>query len=152
MSYNFKPKNPSALDDAAVSNVETLGLISLEPRILLDAAGFVTGAEVAAEAVSTEGAELGVQAIFDASEDLAAEPVDGPWLGQVGGDALSAEPVDGPWLGQVGGDALSAEPVDGPWLGQVGDDALSAEPVDGPWLGQVGGDAISDEPVDGPWL
>ena len=128
MSYNFKPKNPSALDDAAVSNVETLGLISLEPRILLDAAGFVTGAEVAAEAVSTEGAELGVQAIFDGEQSPTAAPVDGPWLGEVSltdtGDSPTAAPVDGPWLGD-----LAAAPVDGPWLGD-----LAAAPVDGPWL------------------
>lgn len=79
MSYKFKPKIQTGLDDMTVTNVETLGLVSLEPRILLDAAGFVTGAEVAAEAVAAEGAEIGVQAIFEGEQD-SAEPVGGPWL------------------------------------------------------------------------
>jgi len=111
MSYKFKTKNTSEMDDVAVSNVETLGLVSLEPRILLDAAGFVTGAEVAMETMAAEGAELGVQAIFEGNESssAAAEPVDGPWLAELtltdASDAsdgnLAAEPVGGPWLGDV---------------------------------------------------
>ena len=119
MSYQFKTEKTAMSDTVMISTVETLGLVSLEPRILLDAAGFVTGAEVAMEAMVAEGAELGVQAIFEDGESTAAAPVDGPWLGE-----LAAAPVDGPWLGE-----LAAAPVDGPWLGQ-----LSAAPVDGPWL------------------
>ena len=106
MSYKLKTKSSSALDHEAASNVETLGLVSLEPRIPLDAAGFVTGAEVAVEAMAVEGAEVGVQAIFEGGENTAATPMDGPWLGEV-----AATPMDGPWLGEV-----AATPMDGPWL------------------------------------
>ena len=64
MSYKLKTKNTATSDVDAVSHDESLGLISLEPRILLDAAGFVTGAEVAVEAMAAEGVENGVQAIL----------------------------------------------------------------------------------------
>jgi len=151
MSYKQNTKNTSGSDDVAVSKVESLGLVSLEPRILLDAAGFVTGAEVAAEAMAAEGAEMGVQAIFEDGGDTAAAPVDGPWLGEItlsdtgdtSGDNPSAAPVDGPWLGDItldpSGDTPTAAPVDGPWLGDVtidtSGDTPTAAPVDGPWLG-----------------
>ena len=36
------------------SSKEKLGLLALEPRILLDAAGFVTGAEVAMDSLVFE--------------------------------------------------------------------------------------------------
>ena len=93
MSYKLKHKNLSELEDVTVSNVESLGLLSLEPRILLDAAGFITAAEVAVDAIIVEGAEFGVLAIFEGGKDVAGEPHDGPWLGNVAG-----EPHDGPWL------------------------------------------------------
>ena len=47
------------------STKEKLGLLALEPRVLLDAAGFVTGAEVAMEALVFEDAQIGVEAIFN---------------------------------------------------------------------------------------
>jgi len=81
MSYEFQTKNELSIDDMTISNVETLGLVSLESRILLDAAGFVTGAEVAMEAMVADGAEIGVQAIFEGVESPNATPMDGPWLG-----------------------------------------------------------------------
>jgi len=107
MSYKFKPKSASDLKDVEVSNIESLGLVSLEPRILLDAAGFVTGAEVAMEAMAVEGAELGVQAIFESTEEATAAPVNGPWLAEltqtdtddVPNDDVTDAPVNGPWLG-----------------------------------------------------
>ena len=122
MSYKLKTKSSPAPECVASSNIETLGLVSLEPRILLDAAGFMTGADVAIDAMASEGAEIGTQAIFGGSEVAATPVIDGPWLGEV-----AATPViDGPWLGEV-----AATPViDGPWLGEV-----AATPViDGPWL------------------
>lgn len=110
MSYELNPKNPATRDDDVVmSNAETLGLISLEPRILLDAAGFVTGAEVAAEAMVAEGAEIGVQAIFDSNDDAQAIPIGGPWLGDIAlaesigtaDDSSGVIPIGGPWLGDI---------------------------------------------------
>ena len=103
MSYELKPKNQIPPNDELMSNAETLGLISLEPRILLDVAGFVTGAEVAAEAMAIEGAELGVEAIFEGGQEPAeATPIGGPWLGEIAltdsGDVLAATPIGGPWL------------------------------------------------------
>jgi len=44
---------------------EKLGLVALEPRILLDAAGFVTGAEVAMDSLISEDTQTGVEAIFN---------------------------------------------------------------------------------------
>jgi len=44
---------------------EKLGLVALEPRILLDAAGFVTGAEVAMDALISDDTQTGVEAIFN---------------------------------------------------------------------------------------
>ena len=117
MSYKFKPKNQTAPESIEVSSAETLGLISLEPRILLDAAGFVTGAEVAMEAMAAEGSDLGVQVIFE--NEVAAEPAGDPWLGEV-----AFEPAGGPWLGEA-----AFEPAGGPWLGEV-----AFEPAGGPWL------------------
>jgi len=167
MSFKLKLKKSSTEEThgdvsvmgmAPVSNKEKLGLISLEPRILLDAAGFVTGAEVAIDAMVSETAHIGVQAIFDGNDStssemlgfetqnselleslsaaIAAAPVDGPWLGQ----DVAFAPVDGPWLGQD----VAFAPVDGPWLGQD----VAFAPVDGPWLGQD----VAAAPVDGPWL
>ena len=43
----------SHLGFKAQSSRDKLGLVSLEPRLLLDAAGFVTGAEVAVDAMET---------------------------------------------------------------------------------------------------
>jgi len=40
-------------------------LVALEPRILLDAAGFVTGAEVAMDALISDDTQTGVDAIFN---------------------------------------------------------------------------------------
>jgi len=102
MSYELNTKNGATGDDGAASSSETLGLVSLEPRILLDAAGFVTGADVAAEAMAVEGADFGVQAIFDDGEETSATPTSGPWLGEItlsdsGGDT-EATPTSGPWL------------------------------------------------------
>jgi hypothetical protein len=145
MSYKFKTNKTAVAECEMPSGAESLGLVSLEPRILLDAAGFVTGAEIAMEALTVEMAEMGVEAIFEGGQNMAAEPVGGPWLGDVAAEpvggpwlgAAAAEPVGGPWLGDI-----AAEPVGGPWLG-----AAAAEPVGGPWLGDVAAD-----PVGGPWL
>ncbi len=46
------------------SSKERLGLVSLEPRILLDAAGFVTGAELAMDSLNAQDAMMGVDVIF----------------------------------------------------------------------------------------
>ena len=82
MSYIFKQKtyeknqafkNVMAMGLAPVSNKEALGLVSLEPRILLDAAGFVTGAEVAMDALASEDAQLGVEGIFDGTAAVTTE-------------------------------------------------------------------------------
>jgi len=156
MSYKLKLKKPNvkhasktAPRDLAVSNAKTLGIISLEPRILLDAAGFVTGAEVAMETLVSEDAQYGVDAIFEDGDITSVGPseVETQHLELVNslsqGDALAAAPVDGPWLGQ---DEAGIAPVDGPWLGQ---DEAGIAPVDGPWLGQ---DDTAVAPVDGPWL
>ena len=55
----------SHLGFKAQSSRDKLGLVSLEPRLLLDAAGFVTGAEVAVDAMETNDAQTGVDAIFN---------------------------------------------------------------------------------------
>ena len=54
---------------APKSAKEKLGLIALEQRILLDAAGFVTGAEVAMDALMFEDAQMGVEAIFNPEDN-----------------------------------------------------------------------------------
>ncbi|WP_418152336.1 tandem-95 repeat protein [Litorimonas sp. RW-G-Af-16] len=46
-----------------------LGLRALEPRILLDAAGFVTGAEVAFDAIETQNVTDAMEAIFNGGPD-----------------------------------------------------------------------------------
>jgi len=82
MSYIFKQKtyeknhafkNVTSMGLISASNKETLGLVSLEPRILLDAAGFVTGAEVAMDALASEDAQLGVEGIFDGTAAVTTE-------------------------------------------------------------------------------
>ena len=82
MSYIFKQKtyeknhafkNVTSMGLIPASNKETLGLVSLEPRILLDAAGFVTGAEVAMDALASEDAQLGVEGIFDGTAAVTTE-------------------------------------------------------------------------------
>ena len=60
MSYNPYKINKYTPQSAK----ERLGLVSLEPRILLDAAGFVTGAELAMDSLNAEGAMMGVDVIF----------------------------------------------------------------------------------------
>jgi len=61
----------STFGPAPQTSKDRLGLIALEPRILLDAAGFVTGADVAMEAMNAHDAMMGVEVIFskDASND-----------------------------------------------------------------------------------
>jgi len=66
----------STLGLTAPTVKERLGLISLEPRILLDAAGFVTGAEVAMETMIFDDAQLGVQAIFDGNDVRTSESLE----------------------------------------------------------------------------
>ena len=62
-----KSKKAALLNTALtpLSAKQKLGLMSLEPRLLLDAAGFVTGAEVAVDAMETNDAQTGVDAIFN---------------------------------------------------------------------------------------
>ena len=158
MSYQLKTKNTPAPEIDAVPYDETLGLISLEPRILLDAAGIVTGAEVAVEAMAAEGVEMGVQAIFEDSEDPTAAPFDGPWLEEVTEDSTgdtseddpTAVPFGGPWLEEITSDSS----------GDTSEDDPTAVPFGGPWLGEVQlaqddtstNDDPSAVPFGGPWL
>ena len=73
-SHKNKPRpSASMLGLSPQSNKDKLGLVSLEPRILLDAAGFVTGAEVAMDAMVFEDAQLGVEGIFDGTAAVTAE-------------------------------------------------------------------------------
>ncbi len=62
-----KSKKAALLNTALspLSPKEKLGLISLEPRLLLDAAGFVTGAEVAMDAMGQDDAAIATAEIFD---------------------------------------------------------------------------------------
>ncbi|MBX2868410.1 MAG: MSCRAMM family adhesin SdrC, partial [Acidiferrobacterales bacterium] len=67
------PTDKTQNDIHARSNREKLGLLSLEPRILLDAAGFVTGAEVAIDAMAFDDAQIAVEAIFNPKSETSGE-------------------------------------------------------------------------------
>ena len=108
MSYKLKSNELTSMGGLMEPPGEDLGLISLEPRILLDAAGFVTGAEVAMDTLVAEGAQQGVEAIFG-NDAIADTPRGGPWLGEV-----AETPRGGPWLGEV-----AETPRGGPWLGNL---------------------------------
>ena len=71
-----KLSTASASNASSPSNKEKLGLVSLEPRILLDAAGFVTGAEVAMDAMAFEDAQMGVEGLFDGTAPMTQEASD----------------------------------------------------------------------------
>ena len=69
MSLKLKPNPQQTTSDkdtslpfygAPQSTQDTLGLVALEPRILLDAAGFMTGADIAMDAMASGDAQLGV--------------------------------------------------------------------------------------------
>lgn len=144
-----------------------LGLVTLEPRILLDAAGFVTGADIAMDAMGAQDAQLGVEAIFGNAESLETP-------GPTQDDDITSAPLDGPWLdGVASNDAniieedVTAAPLDGPWLGQIAQDGSleaggsdpTAAPLDGPWLDEITADSDetldgdpTEAPLDGPWL
>ena len=62
-----------------LSAKEKLGLLSLEPRLLLDAAGFITGAEVAADMLGQEDAAIATEEIFS------GEAARHEWLDQYSG-------------------------------------------------------------------
>jgi len=166
MTLKLKP-SPEAIqhDLPARSNKDKLGLISLEPRILLDAAGFVTGADVAMEAMVAENVDFGVEAIFadDASASFETSEVDvqnsellnalaiAP-LGE--SEEPSAAPREFPWLIN-GSDKINAAS-----LGE-GEDT-SAAPREFPWLingsGEINtatlgeGEEPSAAPREFPWL
>ena len=61
-------KNPLATK--LKTSTSRLGLRALEPRILLDAAGFVTGAEVAMDALDTQNVAEDMAAIFDGNSPV----------------------------------------------------------------------------------
>jgi len=146
-----------------------LGLVTLEPRILLDAAGFVTGADIAMDAMGAQDAQLGVEAIFGNAESLETP-------GPTQDDDITSAPLDGPWLDEVSLDDSNqtgdvdptSAPLDGPWLDEItfdGDDNSNEDdptsaPLDGPWLDEVvleDADTSDNEdptgaPLDGPWL
>lgn len=164
MSVKLKPRAtmPS-------SPKSSLGLVTLEPRILLDAAGFVTGADIAMDAMGAQDAQLGVEAIFGNAEGLET-------LGPTQDDDIASAPLDGPWLDEIALDDCSetgdadptSAPLDGPWLDEItsdGDDNSTEDdptsaPLDGPWLDELAlgdTDTSGDEdptgaPLDGPWL
>ncbi|WP_154813692.1 hypothetical protein [Hellea balneolensis] len=150
------------IDTKAVSRA-SLGLVTLEPRILLDAAGFITGADIAMENAIAQDVQAGVDAIFGESSsgdvNPTGAPLDGPWLDEItadnadtsnNGDPTGA-PLDGPWLDQLSADDNGGEgedptsaPLDGPWLDEVSvddtdssDDDPTSAPLDGPWLDEV---------------
>jgi len=60
--------NKTSLTKSLKNSASRLGLRALEPRILLDAAGFVTGADVAMEVLDTQSVAEDMAAIFEATE------------------------------------------------------------------------------------
>ena len=62
-SKSQNTQNPS-LKSGLSSGVSRLGITALDPRVLLDAAGFATGAELVAEAMVDRDAQIGAQALF----------------------------------------------------------------------------------------
>ena len=61
-------KNP--LTTKLKTSTSRLGLRALEPRILLDAAGFVTGTDVAMDALDTQNVAEDMAAIFDGNSPI----------------------------------------------------------------------------------
>lgn len=133
---NEYQSNLFALGLEPLSTKEKLGLVSLEPRILLDAAGFVTGAEIAMDTMASEDAQFGVDVIFEDSDVALSESSNVELQNTELLNALSIAPINE-------GDAdPTAAPADHPWLitdsvslgeGLGGDDPTAA-PADHPWL------------------
>lgn len=167
MSVKLKARSRSGIQSPPANRPSVsktnLGLVTLEPRILLDAAGFMTGADIAMDAAIAHDAQQGVEAIFGpannnaVNDDPTSAPLDGPWLNEITADDTDASDD---------GDPTSA-PLDGPWLDEItGEDADTSDdgdptgaPLDGPWLDEItledeGGsnDDPTHAPLDGPWL
>ena len=95
-------KNPLATK--LKTSTSRLGLRALEPRILLDAAGFVTGAEVAMDALDTQNVAEDMAAIFDGNSPVSpsgeTQPIEllisalNAADAEVDKDVLLARPVD----------------------------------------------------------
>ena len=66
-------KTKTTLTTKLKNSTSRLGLRALEPRILLDAAGFVTGADVAMDALDTQNVSEDMSMLFD-NEAAAVAP------------------------------------------------------------------------------
>ena len=65
-------KKKTTLTNTLKNSTSRLGLRALEPRILLDAAGFVTGADVAMDALDTQSVAEDMAALFEADSTTLA--------------------------------------------------------------------------------
>ncbi|MDB2437146.1 hypothetical protein N9W89_00395 [Hellea sp.] len=174
MSLKLKPNPQQTTPDTATalpfygapqSTQDALGLVALEPRILLDAAGFMTGADIAMDAMASGDAQLGVDAIFGSS-DVSTQTTDVGMQHQELLDSLAqVETLES--VGPAQDNNPTAAPFDGPWLNELDPEAPlnesdpTAAPFDGPWLDELtpedanppndGGDPAA-APFDGPWL
>jgi len=150
---------------APLSSQDTLGLVALEPRILLDAAGFMTGADIAMDAMTSGDAQLGVDAIFDGG-DMSAQASEVDMQNQELLKSLSqVETLES--VGPTQDNDPTAAPLDGPWLNEIDPEDThetdpTAAPLDGPWLNEIEPEDINETdpnetdpttaPLDGPWL
>jgi len=73
--FNKKPNYKSDLNMSA--SRKTLGLVTLEPRVLLDAAGVITGAEGMIDALGQQQADQAISNLFQPTAFIAPSDDDG---------------------------------------------------------------------------